>query len=57
MTRMHLNILVQTMLGKFRAMFAISGQSDLQIDQNGQHVNLKRQFYLLEEKIHIKDFI
>ena len=32
-------------VGKFQAEFAISGQSDLKIDQNDQHVvNLKCQF-------------
>ena len=33
-----------TMLDKFRAVYAISGQSNLKIDEDGQHVNLKRQF-------------
>lgn len=32
------------MLGKFRAVYAISGQSNLKIDEDGQHVNLKHQF-------------
>lgn len=32
-------------IGKFRTVFAISDQSDLKLNQNIQHVNLKCQVY------------
>lgn len=39
---MRINIF--TMFGNLRAVYAISGQSNLKIDEDGQHINLKRQF-------------